>query len=332
MGICVRNYYIVRGGRLRREENTIYIEGKDGEKKAIPVNDVQALYVLGEVDVNSKLLVFLSQHGIPMHIFNYYGYYSGTFYPREKLLSGFLLLRQAEHSLNPDKRLDIAREIVRAACDNIQSNLRYYLRRGKEVEQHRRAIEEEIARLSEAGTIAELMGVEGRVRDHYYASFSSFLRKGFELEERVRNPPDNMINCLISFANSILYTTVLTQIYHTQLNPTISYLHEPGERRHSLSLDISEVFKPVIADRVIFNLVNNRLIKPHHFHEELKGCYLTDDGRRTFIKEYDEKLRTTISHPGLRRHVSYERLIRLECYKLVRHLLGEVKYKGFRQK
>jgi CRISPR-associated protein Cas1 len=141
-----------------------------------------------------------------------------------------------------------------------------------------------------------------------------------------------MINCLISFGNSLLYTTVLTEIYHTQLNPTVSFLHEPGERRYSLALDLSEVFKPVITDRVIFNLANNRLIKPEHFHEELKGCYLNEQGRRVFIREYDNKLNTTIRHEKLARHVSYQRLIRLECYRLVRHLLGEEMYRGFRQR
>jgi CRISPR-associated protein Cas1 len=331
LGFWLRDYYIVRGGRIRREQNTIYIESKDGEKKAIPVEDVQALYVLGEVDVNSKLLVFLSQHGIPMHIFNYYGYYSGTFYPRERLLSGFLLVRQVEHYLDSQKRLDIAREIVKGACDNILANLKYYRSREKEVEQQINEIEKEKSCVDDVLSIAELMGVEGRARDAYYSSFSEILRRGYGLERRIKNPPDNMINCLLSFGNSLIYATVLTEIYHTQLTPTISYLHEPGERRYSLSLDLAEIFKPVVADRVIFNLVNNRIIKPEHFLEELNSCYLTEQGRRIFLKEYDVKLRTTTYHSGLKRHVSCQRLMRLECYKLVRHLLGENKYKAFRQ-
>jgi len=331
LGWDVRDYYIVRGGRIRREENTIYIESKDGEKKAIPVNDVQALYALGEVDLNSKLLVFLAQHGIPLHIFNYYGYYSGTYYPREKLLSGFLLVKQVEHYQDSRKRLEIAKEIVRTACDNILVNLGYYRRRGKGVSQFMDKIEGEKPAVEQATQIPELMGAEGRVRESYYSSFASILRSGFEFEGRVRNPPDNMVNCLISFGNSLMYATVLSEIYHTQLNPTVSFLHEPSERRFSLALDISEVFKPVIVDRVIFNLINNRLVKPEHFHEELKGCYLNDHGRRAFLSEYDGKLRTTIRHKGLGRNISYQRLIRLECYKLVRHLLGEDSYRGFRQ-
>lgn len=327
----MRDYYIVRGGRIRREQNTIYIEGKDGDKKVIPVNDVQAIYALGEVDLNSKLLVFLAQHGIPLHVFNYYGYYSGTYYPRERLLSGFLLVKQVEHYLDAQERIEIAREFVRTALDNILANLNYYRRRGRDVSQFIDQVERERPAVEQATQIPELMGAEGRVREHYYASFASILRSGFEFEGRVRNPPDNMVNCLISFGNSLMYATALSEIYHTQLNPTVSFLHEPGERRFSLALDLSEVFKPVIVDRVIFNLINNRLVKPQHFHEELKGCYLNDHGRRIFLTDYDEKLRTTVRHRGLGRNVSYQRLIRLECYKVVRHLLGEADYKGFRQ-
>lgn len=328
----MRDYYILRGGRLRRQENTIYVESSDGEKRAIPINDVQSLFVFGEVDVNTKLLVFLSQHGIPMHIFNYYGYYSGSYYPRERLLSGFLVVRQAEHYLDMDKRMKIAMEIALTACDNILANLRYYQRQGRDVTKPIEGIERERRSAVSSSTISELMGCEGRSRDHYYSSFESILRPGFEFKERSRNPPENMVNCLISFGNSLLYGTVLSEVYHTQLNPTISFLHEPGERRYSLSLDLSEVFKPVIVDKVIFNLINNRIIKPEDFHEELKGCYLTDRGRRTFLKEYDEKLRTTIKHPKLGRSVSYQRLIRLECYKMVRHILGETEYKGYRDR
>jgi len=90
-------------------------------------------------------------------------------------------------------------------------------------------IEAERERIGTANSVEELMGVEGRIRDQYYQSFNAILRSGFEFERRVKRPPDNMINCLISFGNSLAYTTTLSEIYHTQLNPTISFLHEPGE-------------------------------------------------------------------------------------------------------
>lgn len=325
----MRDYYIFKSGRLRRHENTIELEFNDG-KKAIPVNDIHSLHLFGEIDINTKLITFLNQHGIPIHFYNYYGYYSGSFYPRERLVSGFLLVKQVEHYLDSGRRLEIATELVNSALHNILSNLNHYKKNGKDVDKFIDAIEEERRHLAECRDIAGAMGIEGRAREHYYSSFDTLLRDEFRFEKRSRMPPGNMLNALISFGNSLLYATVLTEIYHTQLNPTISYLHEPGERRYSLALDISEVFKPVIVDRVIFNIVNKRIIKEEHFFEELNGCYLNDKGRRIFIEEYQKKLDTTLKHVRLKRHVSYQRLIRIECFKLVKHILGEKKYIGFK--
>lgn len=327
----MRDYYIFKSGRLRRNENTIQFETVD-EKKSLPINDIYCIHLFGEIDLNTKLIVFLNQHGIPLHFYNYYGYYSGSFYPREKLLSGFLIVKQVEHYLDPQKRLTIAKEFVDTAIHNILANLEHYKKNGKEVSPFIDKIKDEYATIEKVSGIAELMGVEGRSRDTYYSSFGSFLREGFEFEKRTKMPPQNMINSLISFGNSLIYATVLTEIYHTQLTPTVSYLHQPGERRYSLALDISEVFKPIIADRVIFNLINNRIIKEEHFVEDLNFCYLNEQGRRTFLSEYQKKLDTTINNPRLKRNISYQRLIRIECFKLVKHLLGEKGYSGLRSR
>ena len=263
-------------------------------------------------------------------MYNWYGYYSGTFYPREKLLSGFLVVKQVEHYLNHEERLEIAKEFVRTAIHNIVQNLNHYQSNGKDVGGFIERIKAEEMTLDAQKTIPEVMGVEGRSREVYYSSFGTILREGFEFEKRTKQPPQNMLNCMISFGNSLMYATALSEIYHTQLTPTVSYLHEPGERRYSLALDLAEVFKPIIVDRVIFNLVNNRIIKEEHFLKELNSCYLNEDGRRVFIAEYDKKLNTTLKHTKLKRYVSYQRLVRIEAFKLVKHLLGEAQYRGFR--
>ena len=143
------------------------------------------------------------------------------------------------------------------------------------------------------------------------------------------HPPDNMINSLISFVNSLIYAKTLSEVYHTQLNPTISYLHEPGARRFSLCLDISEIFKPLIGDRLIFSLLNKRQITEDSFTKELNFLHLKQDASKLIATELEKRLRTTIMHNGLGRKVSYQYLIRLEAYKLVKHLLGEKEYEGF---
>lgn len=345
-----RIYYISQSGRLRRKDNTIYLEilekadeienieteeSSDSRlpirKIPIPVEDIDSIYIYGEVDLNTRLLNFLSQKQIPLHVFNYYGYYSGTYYPREHLVSGFLTVKQVQHYDNPSKRIVIAREIVSAAVGNMIKNLRYYNNRKKDCSRQIETIENLSHQIPLANDVNELMGIEGNIRETYYSALNIILNTKTSFEKRVRNPPDNPINAMISFGNSMMYTACLTEIYRTQLNPTISFLHEPGNRRFSLSLDLAEIFKPIIIDRLIFRLINRQQIQEEkHFVREMDGCYMNDDGCRIFIQAFDKLMKTTIEHRKLQRKVSYQRLIRLECYKLIKHLTEMEPYQAFR--
>jgi len=331
-----RNYYINKNGRLGRKDNTIYFEMTDPEdeskvtKKPIPIEDVDSFYFYGEIDTNTKLLNFLAQKSVPIHVFNYYGYYSGTYYPREYLNSGFLLVKQVQHYEKSSERMKIAREFIRSAAFNILKNLSYYSRNNDELSKFIEMIETESKKIDDAKDTNELMGIEGRIRERYYRSFNIILNTDMVFEKRVKRPPDNPINALISFGNSLMYSSVLTELYRTQLNPTISYLHQPGERRFSLSLDLAEIFKPIYVDRIIFKLINKKMLNEDDFDQELDYCYLTDPGRKKFISEFDQKLNTTVQHKRLNRQVSYRRLIRLEAYKLIKHLTGMEEYQAFR--
>jgi len=327
-----RSYYIFKSGTLSREQNTVYFENAEG-KRPIPVEDIDALFLFSEMTLNSKFLDFLDKNGICAHFFDYYEHYSGSFVPRQPKQSGFLLVQQVQHYLSASKRLAIAREIVSAATDNILRNLKYYKNRiaeGATLEQIIAEIETEQQMIPSARDTMELMAIEGRIRESYYQSFNVILNLPEPFHGRERRPPTNPINALISFGNSLLYATTLSEIYKTQLNPTVSFLHEPSARRYSLSLDLSEIFKPIIVDRTIFKLVNERMIQMDDFDRDLNYCYLRDPGRKTFVQEYESRLQQTIEHRKLKKHVSYRHLIRLECYKLVKHLVGEEPYEGFR--
>ena len=318
-------------GVEEREEEREEKDKPGIEKKILPIERIGAIFAYGRISFTSGVISYLSKYGTPVHFYNYYGFYEGSYYPRETLLSGDLLIKQAEHYIDKNKRLVIAKEFVRGAAENIIRNLEYYSREGKEVSKEKAMIKDLIASIDrpETDRISRLMAIEGAIRNIYYQSYDKIFPQRFRLEGRTKQPPDNPLNALISFGNSLLYGTVLTEIYNTQLNPTISYLHEPSERRFSLSLDIAEIFKPFIVDRVIFKLVNKQMLSDSDFVKELNSCLLNEKGRRTFIAEWDNKLKTTIKHRELKRKVSYQRLIRLECYKLTKHLLGMKRYKPF---
>lgn len=146
---------------------------------------------------------------------------------------------------------------------------------------------------------------------------------------RSYRPPLNEINALISFGNMMCYSQCLRAIHQTQLNPLISFLHQPGERRFSLSLDLAEIIKPILVDRVIFKAVNKREIQPSDFETGLNSVTLKPNGKKKFVQAFENRPGETIKHRTLNRNVSYKHLIKLECYKLVKHLLGMEEYKPF---
>lgn len=323
-------FYIFRDGDLRRKDNNIIITTLEGNSKNLKAEVTDEIYLFGETSMNTKLLNFLSQKEITMHVFNYYGFYSGSFYPRESNISGYLLVRQVRSYDDMEKRLKLAKEILKTATYNIYRNLRYYNGRGIDLNEPMKKIQSLTNKFDYGNNINEIMGIEGNIRKIYYSTWNDIVKQDINFEKRIKRPPDNMINTLISFVNSLVYTTVLSEIYKTQLNPTISFLHEPGTKRFSLCLDIAEIFKPLIGDRMIFSMLNKNQITEDDFERKSNFLYLNEPGKRKILMEYDKRLNQTIYHKELGRDVSYRYLMRLECYKLIKDIIGEKEYDGFK--
>jgi len=308
---------LLSDGTLFRRENTLYFENAQG-KRPLAIEGIYDIYVYGKITITSQALHFLAQKGVAVHFFNHYGYYDGSFYPRESLNSGDLLIKQAKHYLDREKRLKLAKLFVIGGAKNMEKNLKKW---GMKV-----SFNELLNELEAVEKISEVMNVEARIRQEYYASWDETLPEDFKIVKRTRRPPQNEINALISFLNSRIYATIVSELYNTQLSPTISYLHEPGERRFSLALDLSEIFKPIIADRVANRLVKQGIIKKEHFREDLNGVLLNDKGKRIVFNAINGEMRKSVRHPRLKKNVTKQRLIRLEAYKLIKHLVGTQEY------
>lgn len=322
--------YIMSNGELKRRENSLSFR-KNGKLNHMPIQNIRELYLMNEISINTKLLDFLGRMGIIVHFFNYYGNYSGTFYPREKYLSGKLKITQGQKYLN--QRLDVARPIVLGICENIRELLIYYKKHNSDekIVETINYFKNDIHRLlDKTYDIKSLLAVEGSIWNEFYKIFRIIINDEFKFDKRVKRPPDNPINAMISFGNSILYAKTLTQIYHTHLDPCISFLHEPSSRRFSLALDISEVFKPVIVYKTILKLVNKKMIKvEEHFIRDYNHCILNESGKKIFISEIQSRLDTTFHHDKLKRKISYEYAIRQDLYKLIKFILEDKPFKPF---
>ncbi len=332
-----RTFYLLNAGRLSRKDNTLMFQptGEDGEKlgspRYLPIEGVSDFYVMGALDINSAALNFLGQQDIGLHFFDFHENYTGSFVPRESLQAGAVKIAQARAVLDPERRLELARELVRGALFNMMRNLRYYRNRGKEsLDEVMEQMGGNAPLIEQAQDIATLMGVEGAARQTYYSGFDAILDKRLTFESRTKRPPQNELNALISLGNSMCYVECLRALHQTQLDPTLSFLHEPGYRRFSLALDLAEIFKPLLVDRLIFMLVNKEQLGKKDFEPGYGSVLLKRKARETFVRAWDERLKTTINHPKLKKSVSYRHLIRLEGYKLIKSIMGIEAYRAFR--
>jgi CRISP-associated protein Cas1 len=314
-----KNYYIFKCGRLKRKDNTICYELMEEENKiTLPIETILDIYIYCNTDINTACFEILNKYNINIHLFDHYGNSIGSYITNKELLSGFSTINQV-NKFN-EHRLLTAKEFLNGAKHSIKKNLLEYNIDVEYIDK---------VDLNSSINIEQLMGYEATIRKYYYSKFDNIF-KYYKFEKRTKQPPKNELNALISFGNMLCYSVCLRSIKKTQLDSTISFLHEPGVRRHSLSLDIAEIFKPLYVDRIIFKLINKKMINDDHFIRTDEYCFLNDSGKKLFITEWEEKLKTSIRNENLNRDVSYRELIDLECYKLLKFINEDIEYESLK--
>lgn len=303
-----------------------------GEKRSFPVETVDSIFAFGTIRFNTPFLSMLSNYHIPMHVFNFYGGYKGSFLPVKDQRSGGVLMCQMHHFADNYKRLWLAKTFVEGSSLNLLANINYHKNRGASLNAEAAAMEEIMELINNTGGIEELMGIEGTIKKVYFNGWKQILKQPFNFTKRQRNPPPDPVNALISFGNMVVYSFCLNEIYHTRLYPEVGYLHSPGDNKLPLSYDIAEIFKPIITDRAIFKLVNKNMISENDFSVKNGSCLIKKPARKMYVRELDSRIATVINNRQNDRNMSYRRIIRTECHKLITHLQGEAVYKPFKSR
>lgn len=326
-----REYHIVNSGVLNKKDYALLFEN-DETKHHIPVEATEQLNVYNEITLTSAVIRTLDQESIRLGIYDKYGDLLGYFVPESYSQDAKVLLAQATEYIDVKSRLKVAKAMEIAAMHNLRANVRYFLKHknSSELLEIEKKLSDSIVKMNQCKSIEELLLEEARCRQDYYHGFNYFLNDPyFSFEKRTRRPPMDPINALLSFGNTLLYNRIQQIIWKTALDTRIGIFHSANKRHCSLNLDFADLFKPVITDRVIFTMINRGQLREKDFVvRDDNSVYLNEDGKRTFIENFNNKLASKLNCKG--KSITYHQLIEMEIRSYLNHILTGEKYKPYK--
>ncbi len=315
---------------LHKERETIVI--KQGKEKLgqFPAINISHILCFGQVSVSPFLMGYCGEHGINLAFYTEYGKFLARVHGKQ---SGNVLLRRAQYRWADDneKSVSIARLMVAAKIANCRSVLMREIRNHGEnpllidVTIHLAA---SIRHAQHAKSVAEIMGIEGDAASTYFSVFNELLLgSDYSFGGRVRRPPTDPVNALLSFAYTLISNECSSALQGVGLDPYVGFLHQDRPGRTSLAQDLLEEFRAYWADRFILTLINRRQIQLKDFVTEASGAVrLTDDARKMFLTAWQKRKQTEIMHPYLDEKVPIGLLPHCQAMLLARHIRGDIEY------
>jgi CRISP-associated protein Cas1 len=318
------------------------------------------LVLFGNVFLTPAAISALLGSGIDTIFMSANGRYRGRLQPP---LSKNITLRcdQFTKMQDPAFRLDAARCIVSGKISNCRTVL-LRLNRNREglgLEDHILSLRQLSQKAAESDDMDELRGFEGRSAVLYFEGFSKgFLAEGVRFEKRVRRPPTDPVNALLSLGYTFLFNAEMAAVSLVGLDPYLGCLHAVEYGRPSLPLDLMEEWRPLLVDSLVLSLFNLRTLTPGDFEQGPPGeeeareseedgiadearladgrtgrgdsgrpaalpVKLTDAGFRKFITHFERKIGEKIQYPSTSQQLSYRDCIREQARHFARCVRGE---------
>lgn len=323
-------YITTQDTYLHKEQDTIVVRSKDAKLAQFPIISISGLYCFGQVTVSHPLMSFCAEKGVGISYFNEFGRFFARVHGKE---NGNVLLRRAQYRWADEierKALPIAKLMVAAKIANSRTVLQRQIRNHGDNEFISAVIvklADSLRRVEAANNISILMGIEGEAAQNYFSVFQQLLlNPQFSFSGRVRRPPTDPVNALLSFTYSLLVHESTSALQGVGLDPYVGFLHQDRPGRVSLALDLLEEFRAAIGDRLVLSVLNRREIGPADFITEESGAVsLTDGARKRFLRSYQEKKQEEITHPFLDEKIPIGLLPHCQAMLLARHIRGDLK-------
>src|SRR6266516_1956312 len=328
-------------------------KGKDGvlpspaRQERIPLVKIDEVVVLGEVTLTASALHLLLERNIEITFLSHFGQFKGRLSPP---FSKNAVLRMAQYRAHQEmvKRCELARRFVIGKLMNQRTMLQRYQRRQSDAEM-KQVIEQMSTLLHQlavlpldrtpvpqrlvsgdnriAGTPLEaILGLEGAGSAAYFNCFGKLLSdpRQWPFPGRVKRPPTDPVNALLSFGYSLLTNKVASAVQLVGFDHFVGYLHSSFYGRPALALDLVEEFRPIIVDSVVLTMFNRRMLALNDFVVELGAYRLKDEQRNIFFTQFEDLLNEEIHHPLFGYAVTYRRCLELQARLLAKALTGEI--------
>jgi CRISP-associated protein Cas1 len=315
---------------LHKERETVVIKQGDDKLAQFPMLALQNILCFGQVSVSPALMAACVEVGVGLSFLTEFGKFQAqvTGMPR-----GNVLLRrtQCRWADDAEKSVSVARLMIAAKVGNCRAVLlREQRNHGSNdaLAQAARHLASLLDTIRHARSVPQLMGLEGEAASSYFGVFAQLIRaQGFAFSGRVRRPPADPVNALLSFAYVLLASECASALAGVGLDPYVGFLHQDRPGRKSLALDLMEELRAPLADRFVLTLINRGQIKPGDFVEEASGAVrLKDDARKTLLTAYQERKKESLKHPYLDEAVELGLLPHAQALLLARHLRGDMQH------
>ncbi len=292
----------------------------------VPMIKIDGVVVLGRATVSPAALTELLERKIPLSFMTGTGRYLGRLEP-ELNKNIFVRAAQWQAAGETTKAIHAVQGFVRGKLKSYRNLLLRAQREGNVgVSVGIARLEQAIAPIDKTTAIDSLRGLEGSGSAAYFAHFDSLIRSDqFSFKTRCRRPPTDPVNALLSFGYSLLAHDVQGAINLVGFDPYLGYLHTQRYGRPSLALDLMEEFRPLVVDAMVLSAINKKALTPEDFVEEAlsHAVSLTDEGRRTFFRLYEQKKQSKFKHPVMGRQCTYQEAFEIQARLLAKYLMAE---------
>lgn len=324
-------YITEQGTTLRKEQNRLVVERDGATLVSIHDFKLERVLAFGNVQMTTQSIAYLLERGIDTTFLSQYGKLKGRLMSLESK-NAPLRIKQYERVSDARFALAVAVAIVAGKITNCREMLVRYQRNHAEIK-----LQDLISRLSALAEKAQqqtsassLLGIEGQAAVLYFEGLGKMLRRHWRFTKRTRRPAADPVNAMLNFGYTLMYNEAISALVAVGFDPYLGFFHTVNYGRCSLALDLMEELRPLIADRVMLNLVNLEVVRPADFTvNEDCGVTMTDEARKRFLREYERVLCAEFQHQRTNERTTLRRTLHDQSLVLQRTILQGTPYQPF---